>query len=360
MLRLERSTIDYLAGHPSDTTMKMFPAERATLLPQPFSGQLVQPEHDLSKPACVFELRNIDFWARYGGSVVTADNALLADISPEVWGVENHPIFSTFRLPKSRPLSGRTAILVTPEARENYYHWLIDLLPRALLLKRARAGFEAFDHILINGSPALYEEPSLLAVGLPLNKLIYAGANDRFRIERAIIPSMDHLSKVVALWKVRELRGLRDEFLASCLPEPPSVTPKKIYISRKHASVRRLLNESELLPLLKDAGFAIIELESLPWPEQVRLFSNAEILLAPHGAGFASIVFCKPNTVVTEIVTRAGYLDFYLHLAASAGLRYHFLEAHPRVSGRPGSVRALENEDMILDERVLQRFLNQL
>src|SRR3954471_22014266 len=89
-----------------------------------------------SEPAWTYEFKNIDFWGRYGGSVITADNFLLADLSPDIFGPENHPIFSRLRLPAVEMLRGRTAIAVTPEAAGNYYHWLIDLLPRVALLKR--------------------------------------------------------------------------------------------------------------------------------------------------------------------------------------------------------------------------------
>ena len=104
----------------------------------------------LSEPAWVFEFKQVDFWGRYGGSIVTSDNFLLADLAPEVWGVDNHPIFSRLRLPKAHVLGGRTAIAVTPEAPGNYYHWLIDLLPRVSLLQAQGKGFD-YDRLLING-----------------------------------------------------------------------------------------------------------------------------------------------------------------------------------------------------------------
>src|SRR5207253_10313 len=103
-----------------------------------------------SEPAWVFELKNIDFWARYGGSVVTEENFLLADLSPEVWGIENHPIFSRFYLPRTSQLDGPIAIAVTPEAPGNYYHWLIDLLPRLCLIQAWHGGFDSFEQILLN------------------------------------------------------------------------------------------------------------------------------------------------------------------------------------------------------------------
>jgi hypothetical protein len=42
-------------------------------------------------------------------------------------------------------LAGRIAIGVTPEASGNYYHWLLDLVPRVLLLKYAAQNFSNYD-----------------------------------------------------------------------------------------------------------------------------------------------------------------------------------------------------------------------
>lgn len=356
-LRIEKSTADYVASHPPASAIQVQAAERVTSLPQPFLSGDAGGQDELSDPACIFELPEIDFWARYGGSLVTKDKTLLAGLSPEVWGVENHPIFSSFRLPPAEVLPGRTAILVTPEAPGNYYHWLIDLLPRVLAIKNTENTFERFDRILINGSRADYERISLSHVQVPLDKLRYVDATHRFQIARATIPSMDHFSKIVAPWKVRTLRTLRDQMVTGMTGQS---TPKKIYVSRRRAVVRRILNEESLLPDIRSAGFSVIELESLPWLEQARLFSNADTVLAPHGAALANIVFCKPGTLIAEVCTAAGYLDFYLRLAASAGLRYRCLEAQPRVLATSRSTRAFENEDMILSESALKHFLNEL
>jgi len=349
---IEGSTIDYLTAQTTGGVNEVYPAEAVQPAPHPFGAR---DGGGFSEPAYVFELRDIDFWGCYGGSIVTADNHLRADLSPEVWGIENHPIFSSLHLPKARPLSGRTAIVVTPEAPANYYHWIVDLLPRVALIREAAGNFENFERILINGSRAHYEQSSLAAFGVPANELIYVDARHRFRIASSTIPSMDHSSKIVAPWKLRALRQMRDGLI-----DIDSGTPSRIYISRKNAVVRRVLNETNLAPALREAGFTMIELEPLLWSEQVRLFSNAAVVLAPHGAALANIAFCRPNTVVAEIGTRAGYRDFYLRLAASGSLRYDFIEARPRTKPRPASRRAFEDEDMVLDEQTLKNFLRNL
>ena len=353
LLRIERSTIDYLAEPAHGSAIQVFPAEPVGTLPHPFENKGSATE--LSEPAYVFELNDIDFWGRYGGSVVTSENRLLADLSPEVWGIDNHAIFSTFRLPKPRALHGRVAICVTPEAPGNYYHWVIDLLPRVALVKQVAGGFGDFAQILINGSAALYEEASLTQLGVPLNKVLYVDSHSRFRITNATIPSMDHSSKIVAPWKIRALREIR-----GAVADGNRSTPKRIYISRRRAAVRRILNEVELTPLLEENGFTLVDLETVPWTEQVRFFSNADVVLAPHGAALANIAFCRPNSLIAEIGTRAGFQEFYWRLASSASLRYRLIKAQPRVTPQAESRRAVENEDMIVDERTLNDFLRAL
>jgi capsular polysaccharide biosynthesis protein len=351
--RIERSTRSYADHAGSCEAAEIFPAEALTVSPDPLKTGASQPRAKFSEPAYVYELHDIDFWGRYGGSVLTADNALLGDLSPEVWGIENHPIFSTLRLPEVQHLPGRTAIAVTPEAPGNYYHWLIDLLPRFGLLKAAGGGWDAYARFLINGAGAHYEGASLTALGLPLDKILYVNASDRFQIDHATIPSMEDSAKAIAPWKVRMLRELRDT-----LPNGEHDSPRRLYISRRSAAVRRVLNEDQLAPLLREADFEMIELELRPWLEQVRLFSNAEVILSPHGAALANTAFCRPGTLIAELATR-GSFKCYLRLASSAALHYRLIEATPEIQ-TDRAIRARENEDMTVDLDEIRSFLEKL
>src|SRR5262249_28979662 len=76
--------------------------------------------------------------------------------------------------------------------------------------------------------------------------------------------------------------------------------PRRIYISRNDAHLRRVLNEKELLPHLQAAGFERFVLKGMPIAKQVQLFRRAEAVLAPHGAGLAHITWCRANTKVIE------------------------------------------------------------
>jgi capsular polysaccharide biosynthesis protein len=232
---------------------------------------------------------------------------------------------------------------------------MVDLLARLALIKSATGSFDSFAQILVNGSRAPYEQASMNALGVPGERIRYVDANDRFQIENATIPSMDHFSKTIAPWKIKCLRALRES-----IPITSRIASKRIYISRRRAAVRRVLNEKDFEQILRDARFALIEVESLSWPEQVALFSNAEVILAPHGAALASAVFCEPGALIAEIGTRVGYREFYRQLAGSAKLRYRFVEATPALSARASAQRAVENEDMIVDLGAVRDLLKEL
>ncbi len=76
--------------------------------------------------------------------------------------------------------------------------------------------------------------------------------------------------------------------------------PKRIYVSRDDARLRRVLNEKSFMPKLESMGFERVVLADLPIARQIALFRQAEIVAAPHGAGLAHIAWCKPGTKIVE------------------------------------------------------------
>ena len=78
---------------------------------------------------------------------------------------------------------------------------------------------------------------------------------------------------------------------------------KKVFIDRSDSKLKhcKLINNNEIKRFLKSKGFKIITLSNLNFKNQISIFNNAEIIVGPHGAGFANLVFCKKNTKVIEL-----------------------------------------------------------
>jgi hypothetical protein len=80
-----------------------------------------------------------------------------------------------------------------------------------------------------------------------------------------------------------------------------SVNKSLIYVSRRNAGHRHISNEIELISRLEAVGFHSFEMENYVFPDQVRLFSNADVVVSQHGAGLANAVFMKPGSTLIEI-----------------------------------------------------------
>ncbi len=97
---------------------------------------------------------------------------------------------------------------------------------------------------------------------------------------------------------------------------------RRFYVERRDSDRRPLANEAELVALVQSHGFEAVALAGQSLAAQASLFAGASHIVAPHGAGLANLVFCRPGTVVCEL-----HMDQYVHwcfrrLAALRGLRY--------------------------------------
>jgi capsular polysaccharide biosynthesis protein len=108
---------------------------------------------------------------------------------------------------------------------------------------------------------------------------------------------------------------------------------KKIYIDRSDSisnvkDLRSITNEEQVKQFLLQDGFKIIKLGDLHFKDQVLTFNNADIIVGLHGAGFANLPFCKPNTKVVEL--KANPLDAAIEsLAIKNNLIYKSISCDP-------------------------------
>ena len=75
----------------------------------------------------------------------------------------------------------------------------------------------------------------------------------------------------------------------------------KIYIRRDNANYRKILNEADLIEKLRKQDFEIINPQHFEILDQMKIFSNAEVIISPYGSNLSNIIFCKKGTKVIEI-----------------------------------------------------------
>nr|WP_294523013.1 glycosyltransferase 61 family protein [uncultured Rhodopila sp.] len=98
---------------------------------------------------------------------------------------------------------------------------------------------------------------------------------------------------------------------------------RRLFISRARARSRRALNEKAAVEIAKEFGFEELHLEDLSFTQQFCLFSEAEAVVALHGAGFANLIFAETGCLVIEIMPSSPFRpDFFRNLANGLGHRF--------------------------------------
>lgn len=100
--------------------------------------------------------------------------------------------------------------------------------------------------------------------------------------------------------------------------------PGRIYISRS-GSGRQLAEESRLEEFLCGYGYTTFRLEELSWLDQISMFRNVDSVIAPHGAGLSNIAFMKPGSEVFEISTGSWWFPCFRNLAHIAHVEHQLL-----------------------------------
>ena len=253
----------------------------------------------------------------YGdGVVVSADGRLLArDAAPDFGKpFEQHWLLRHDRLraPVAAP-AGPMAVVAAHLGR-GYGHWLLDELPRLLALHAAGDLADAATILAHAGS-----EPAATAfgrLGIP-GRVIAAGRATFFAAGPLIVPS--YVGRP-GFPRPEGLMALRD--FAAGLGRDAAGAGEKIYVSRAGARRRRVVGEEALRAALEARGFVTVRLEERSWAEQIALFRAARVVVAPHGAGLANLVFCAAETRVVELFARDYVNPGYWRVAALGGLDY--------------------------------------
>jgi capsular polysaccharide biosynthesis protein len=100
-----------------------------------------------------------------------------------------------------------------------------------------------------------------------------------------------------------------------------------IYISRKNAKRRRIINEPDVESYLHANGFKSICTEELSVFEQISIMQQAKVIIALHGAGLANIIFMSQDASVLELTPLPGNIrEFrfpYWRIADLLNINYH-------------------------------------
>jgi len=179
-----------------------------------------------------------------------------------------------------------------------YGHFLLEVIPKLMLLDRAPAGIEIATSV-----------PQSATFDAMVGSLGVAPFRIRhFHVpvfcRRAFLPDrLVHLDQSIhplAREAFERIRALGNS----------SATPRaeRVFISRSRFRRRRLTNESQIEALFERHGFRIVHPELLPIDEQIAVFSTATMIAGLGGSAMHNTVFTDPDAKVLIISARQWFV----------------------------------------------------
>jgi capsular polysaccharide biosynthesis protein len=230
-----------------------------------------------------------------------------------------------FLLKRRRQLD-RKGLWITDTWSIAYFHWLTDALSRLHVVADCLT-----DHTVVLPERYLRIESvaaSLAAFGV--DDIEVVRENEFVRCRELLLAGQ---AVPVGEYDEDALRGVRQTLLAR-YGATASTAGGRVYVSRRLAQKRRIINEDAVIETLRARGFQVVHAETMPFEQQVRLFSTASFVVGNHGGGLTNMLFMPPHGRILELRhNRDAVNNCYFTLAAALGLEYLFLGCSPAHTG---------------------------
>jgi hypothetical protein len=318
------------------SSAESFPARSITETPPEANAQYLQRPVPIEAVQRVYTFHNVIVTGQSGALI--KDGRLLAMRPKPNWPIALRP-----RRYKLTPLPGDGLyyVMMPPvPAVGHIFHWLFDYVVPLMTWLESRREAEPVQ-LIVNGKLSEVQRRCLevLAENYGLAAPIGLPQNEAFAVSRVAVSVLEpHTPGVVhAPAGIAALKMLAEK-LSGVSPGPDA--KRRLYISRNDAKARRVANEAELAPVLAAHGFETVILKGMPLARQVRLFQEAEMVVAPHGAGLTNIAWCRPGTKIIEFFPsphgpfgkpRNATADYWI-IALLKALDYRAFEAGPSLN----------------------------
>jgi capsular polysaccharide biosynthesis protein len=215
-------------------------------------------------------------------------------------------------------LSGQTIYLTVHNSYGGYYHWLLESLPKLL---EARREVSEFTLLL----PACYTD-SFYADTLRLLGISSVARLQPQTMYQAPTLVLPYVSEGMGDYALNALREVKAALLDAIGATKPTGSPKRLYVSRRKAARRKVVNEAEVEQLMTCYGFEVVCFEDYTFEAQLQLCASADTLVSIHGAGLSNILFLPEKSTVIEFRKfDNGENYFYTQLASTLQHSYHLL-----------------------------------
>jgi hypothetical protein len=237
----------------------------------------------------------------------------------------------------------------------NFWHWTVDTLTQLEGIEYYREQTGIKPKLIVPQKMRSWQKDSLTLLGYGEEDWIIWQESKRL-VKKLIVPSFRRSYKEIhGEISVTACQWLRQTILSNLAKsESQDLTfSPNVFISRRKALGRRITNEEEVIEALTQLGFTTYLLEDMSYVDQVRLFAQAKVIVAPHGAGLTNLLFAENARIVELFGAYVG--REFANLSRGLSFKYGCLGCEPP----RGEMRQKEG-DMIVDVKKLLALLDKM
>ncbi|QKG55505.1 glycosyltransferase family 61 protein [Hymenobacter sp. BRD128] len=252
------------------------------------------------------------------------------------------------RFAKKRLPAGKPYVRVHTSYR-GYYHWLLESIPKLLEAQRTIPAFTLL--LPASYTDAFYTDTLRL---LQLTAVERLQPQTMYRVPELALPLLPEAQGNYSAQTMREVKAVL--LAAAGVGQEAPASPTRLYISRRKAPRRKVLNELEVEQLLSRYGFQCVCFEDFAFEDQLRLCASANVLVSMHGAGLSNMIFMPERATVVEFRKYDdGHNYFFTRLGEVLGYQYHLLYC-PAADEQ----QSVQDADLYVDIAALDTVLQQL
>ena len=197
----------------------------------------------------------------------------------------------------------RPAIAAMTPGIRSYGHWLLDILPRLWLARKAlgETAFAAHAVLVDDVSPRWSTGMMQIAAGVQEHQIErYSRYHTLLKTPSLVVPGTLHGDFLFHPMAAEFYDGLPDSGRTDL--------PRQFYVARVqpefdagHPDNRICVNADAVAARLAARGVPSIEPSTMSWPDQIALFRNAEVIVGEYGSAMHNTIFSSAAARVVSL-----------------------------------------------------------
>lgn len=232
-----------------------------------------------------------------------------------------------------------------------YFHWISDYLP---IIQAASDNVHSCQTLILPERAKLFEFVDASLRGFDFN-LHFTGRSKPLKVNNLHV-----------IGPVAQSGNYRSDLFRRALTtvkkslKPPPITRfgqgEVLFISRRDAPRRFLLNEDEITKVINVFGGRVVMTDGMSLQEQYLLFANCKLLIGLHGAGLTNMIWMHAGSSVLEIRNHGDFgNNCYFSMASALGHEYYYVQAEHN-----GDSTNTYSANLVLHPEKLRQVINEI